>query len=123
MWFGTDARGTLVFALPGNPVSTLICLHRYVLPALAAAQGAFAPPARAVRLAEAYRFGAPLTCFLPVTLHWHASGELTAQPRPTNTSGDFASLAGTDGFVELPAETQRVEAGFTARFHPWAGRG
>jgi molybdopterin molybdotransferase len=28
-----------VFALPGNPVSTLVCLSRYVLPALRAAMG------------------------------------------------------------------------------------
>ena len=26
MWFGVGPRGQLVFGLPGNPVSTLICL-------------------------------------------------------------------------------------------------
>jgi len=31
MWFGTG-RGKTVYALPGNPVSTLVCLVRYVLP-------------------------------------------------------------------------------------------
>ena len=34
LWFGVSAEGKPVFALPGNPVSTLVCLVRYVLPAL-----------------------------------------------------------------------------------------
>ena len=34
MWFGVAQSGPAVFALPGNPVSTLVCLSRYVLPAL-----------------------------------------------------------------------------------------
>src|SRR3954466_6794960 len=39
MWFGVSQSGPAVFALPGNPVSTLVCLSRYVLPALRAAMG------------------------------------------------------------------------------------
>ena len=34
MWFGRSPAGQPVFALPGNPVSSLVCLVRYVLPAL-----------------------------------------------------------------------------------------
>ena len=34
MWFGVAPSGTAVFALPGNPVSTLVCLARYVIPGL-----------------------------------------------------------------------------------------
>src|ERR1700730_6824868 len=44
MWFGVGPRGQTVFGLPGNPVSTLICLIRYVIPAIAESMGA-----RAVR--------------------------------------------------------------------------
>src|SRR6185437_2323832 len=29
MWFGTSTEGHAIFALPGNPVSTLVCLIRY----------------------------------------------------------------------------------------------
>ena len=35
MWFGVSTAGKPVFALPGNPVSTLVCCVRYVVPALA----------------------------------------------------------------------------------------
>ena len=49
MWFGIAPNGAAVFALPGNPVSTLVCLARYVLPALYAAMG------RTPRAAGAHR--------------------------------------------------------------------
>ena len=45
MWFGTTQAGRAVFALPGNPVSTLVCLARYGDPALGVAMGA-RPPRR-----------------------------------------------------------------------------
>ncbi len=32
MWFGVSAQGKAVFALPGNPVSTLACCRQYVIP-------------------------------------------------------------------------------------------
>jgi molybdopterin molybdotransferase len=37
-WFGTRGR-TLVFGLPGNPVSAMVTFHLFVRPALAALQG------------------------------------------------------------------------------------
>ena len=39
MWFGVAPSGAAVFGLPGNPVSTLVCLSRYVIPAIAEAMG------------------------------------------------------------------------------------
>jgi len=67
-WFGVSARQTPVFALPGNPVSSYTCLHRYVLPALAQASG-FTPVApRVVALASAFTFKPKLACLLPVKL-------------------------------------------------------
>ncbi len=121
MWFGTLGRDRMVFALPGNPVSTLVCLHRYVLPAINRAMGAILRAPRQVRLAESITFGSGLTCFLPVTLASDRNGQLLGVPRHTNTSGDFASLASTDGFVELAAEESEFPAGYVADFHPWAG--
>jgi molybdopterin molybdotransferase len=122
MWFGRDAKGTLVFALPGNPVSTLVCLHRYVIPALQACQRANPPRVWTTRLNSTFSPGASLTCFMPAAVRCDSAGQLHGTLRPTNTSGDFASLAGTDGFVELPAGQERFEAGYCARFFAWAGR-
>lgn len=117
LWFGLDAAGKAVFALPGNPVSSLVCLVRYVLPGLAAALGANARLPLPVRLGEDFDFEPDLTCFLPVVLDEREPG--VALPRPTNTSGDFIALGGTDGFVEIPRGASHFPAGFVVPFHSW----
>ena len=119
MWFGTRADGKVVFALPGNPVSTLVCFTRYVLPAIVQALGAPPEPLTRVALAAAVDSPPPLVWFLPVRVAQDESGVAWATPRPTNTSGDFAALAGTDGFVELPAEPKRFERGYLAPLFRW----
>jgi len=118
MWFGVSAAGKPIFALPGNPVSTLVCTIRYVLPAIRRAMGA-REPTHALQLAEPVHFAPDLTCFLPVQLTHAATGAVLAQPKPTNTSGDFISLAGTDGFVELPRGRDDFSAGYAADFFAW----
>ena len=119
-WFGVTARKTPVFALPGNPVSAYTCLHRYVLPALAHASGQRAAQPRLVALATAVTFKPKLAYLLPVILSSGPCAELLATPDPSNTSGDFAGLVDSDGFVELPAETTEFPAGTLAPFWPWA---
>jgi molybdopterin molybdotransferase len=118
-WFGLSARQTPVFALPGNPVSSYTCLHRYVLPALAHASGLAPTTLRTVALATPVTFKPKLAYLLPVKLSSGPRAELLATPDPSNTSGDFAGLVGTDGFVELPAEPTEFPAGTLAPFHPW----
>jgi molybdopterin molybdotransferase len=119
LWVGLSARGTPVFALPGNPVSAYTCLHRYVLPALAHMSGLTPIAPRLVALATPFVFKPRLACLLPVTLSSGPGGELRATPEPSNTSGDFAGLVGTDGFVELSAEQTEFPAGTLAPFRPW----
>lgn len=118
-WFGVSARQTPVFALPGNPVSAYTCLHRFVLPALAHAGGLTPAPLAQVALADRVVFPAPLAYLLPVKLSTGPQAESLATPMPSNTSGDFAGLLGTDGFVELPAEQTEFAAGSMVPFRPW----
>ena len=118
MWFGRrDER--LVFALPGNPVSTLVCFRRYVLPALLQAAGLATVPVETARLAADHEFRPALTCFLPVRVTTDGEGRLLATPAPTNTSGDFTALAGTSGFVELAAEREEFPAGTPVGLYRW----
>jgi molybdopterin molybdotransferase len=116
-WFGVGG-GKTVYALPGNPVSTLMCLVRYVFAGLDAARGANAKAAEVIRLAHDFDVKPPLTLFVPANVCF-AEGIRTAQLAPTRGSGDFVSLLGTDGFVELPPGPARVTAGTTLPFHPW----
>ncbi|HEX2853281.1 MAG TPA: molybdopterin molybdotransferase MoeA [Opitutaceae bacterium] len=119
-WFGVSGRKTPVFALPGNPVSAYTCLHRYVLPALAQASGRAGPAAlRTVALARPLSFKPKLAWLLPVILTSGPRAELLAAPDATNTSGDFAGLVDTDGFIELPADRTEFPAGYIATFRPW----
>ena len=119
MWFGVSAEGKSVFALPGNPVSTLVCCRQYVMPALAKASGLAQAAPEFAALTRDVSFEPSLTCFLPVKLLSNTGGSLLAMPVHTNTSGDFASLSGTDGYVELPLEQTDFPAGTAARLHRW----
>jgi molybdopterin molybdotransferase len=108
-------RGAVIFALPGNPVSTLACTHRTVVPFIAACSGCPVPTVN-VRLLEPFSFDRPLTLLLPVKRE--VSG--CVSPAPVNNSGDYASLAGTDGFIELPSTENHWTAGTVARFTAWS---
>jgi molybdopterin molybdotransferase len=119
MWFGTGGDGQAVFALPGNPVSTLVCCRHYVIPALRRMAGMAAMAPRFAALTQALTFTAALTCFMPVRLLSNAAGQVLALPVPTNTSGDFASLAGTDGYVELALGQRDFPAGSVVPLHRW----
>jgi molybdopterin molybdotransferase len=120
MWFGIGPNNQSVFALPGNPVSTLVCCRQYVLPALFAASGRPARNKETALLAEDVTFKPSLTCFLPVRLESDSDGMLLAHPVPTNTSGDFTSLSGTDGYVELDKEASAFPKGTPVPLHRWA---
>lgn len=120
MWFGKGRKGQAVFALPGNPVSSLVCCRQYVLPALLHASGRSSTRHINAVLGETVHFRPELTYFLPVRLDADKAGRLVAIPSPTNTSGDFTALSGTDGYVELDAASDRFDAGTAVPFHPWA---
>jgi molybdopterin molybdotransferase len=42
-----------------------------------------------------------------------------AVPKPTRGSGDFTSLIGTDGFVELPVGPATLAAGTPVALYSW----
>ena len=119
MWFGIGPQGQAVFGLPGNPVSTLVCLIRYVIPAIAAAMGTKREVPERFALAAAVTYETPLTYFLPVTIEHDDWGRPWAHPHPTNGSGDFLSLANTDGFVELPPGPNTYAKGFVTSVYRW----
>ncbi len=119
MWFGVGPGEQSVFALPGNPVSALVCMRRFVVPALRQAAGMAPTQSTIVRLAETVRFKPELTWFLPVRLIRDDDGQIHAEPRPPNTSGDFATLSTSDGFVELERDRVEFPRGHAATFFGW----
>lgn len=99
MWFGQSEKN-IVFALPGNPVSTFMCFHRYIKPWLMKSMGQEIKIQKAI-LAEDFDFIPSLTYFLQVKIR-NENGKLMAYPVMGGGSGDFANLKEVDGFLELP---------------------
>ena len=118
LWFGKTQDGKPVFGLPGNPLSTLTCFHRYLLPALEAMSARTPAHILQIPLAEPFEFPPPLTCFLPVALT-HSSGATQAIPAPAHNSGDYSGILLTHGFLEIPARTNEAQPGDAFPFFPW----
>ena len=110
LWFGVDdSTGTTVIGLPGNPVSSLVCLHRYFLEH----REIYA------ELTEDITFKKDFTHFVPVKIEFSKSGIMKAHPLKIQNSGEFSALAGSDGFIELPKEKTLFRTGEAFLFHPW----
>jgi len=122
-WFGTAIDGkTIVFALPGNPVSTLVCLNRYVIPALLKANTLDSNSLSRniyAELIEKVTFKKPLTYFLPVKLDHTVKGKLRAKPLKLNGSGDYVGFSKSDGILELPSEKDEFYPGEIYKIFLW----
>jgi len=118
-WFGKTRNNYPVFALPGNPVSALICCYRFVLPYLKQASGQIYVDQKFGALTEDFCVKTPLTYFLPVKIQNSEDGKYLVQPAPTNGSGDFASLAQSNGFIELKENIQNFTKGYGAPYFSW----
>ena len=102
---------TLVFGLPGNPLSAMVTFEVFVRPALRALQGlqAFGVslPARA---AEAIRKPAGLRHFARAT--WEVrGGEIWAIPLRSQSSGSLSSASGATCLIDVPEGAEDVEIG------------
>lgn len=114
-WYGFGDN-VFVFAFPGNPVSTFLCLYRYLLPWLKSSFGENTVRRDEAVLAEDFTFQPGLTLFLQVRVQLK-NGTLYAQPVPGGGSGDFINLTKVDGFLELPADSTHFKAGTAYPFH------
>lgn len=88
-----------VFALPGNPVSVFACAVRYLLPNIKKMLSSSAVTQRQMPCSGEFCSPAHLTGLIPCQMH---EGILELN-QPSN-SGNFFSLSGCDGIVEMPAQ-------------------
>lgn len=109
--FATHGEGCTIFAFPGNPVSTMLCLHKYLLPWLKASLGATPIAPRYAVLDEDIQSPAGLRHFTQASLWSSGDGVLHAKPIQHNGSGDFTSLVRADVFIDLPAEQALCKQG------------
>jgi molybdopterin molybdotransferase len=114
--FGTLGR-TLVFCLPGNPVSSMVCFEQLVLPALRRLMGHLRIFRRTVpvRPVQAVKSRQGRAGFIRATLSRDASGAYVATPAASQSSGDILSVARADALLVIPGERNGLAAGETAQ--------
>ena len=107
-----EATGTLVFGLPGNPVSTAVTFEQFVRPALRKLMGhrqLFRPVVKA-RLSEGMKKGRGRLHFVRVTLG-REGGAIVATPTVNQSSGVLTSLVRGQGLAIIPVEVEKLAAG------------
>jgi molybdopterin molybdotransferase len=105
--FGT-AGSTLVFGLPGNPVSSFVCFELFVRPALRALAGHRdpGPTTATLPVCEALSAKSDRPTFHPAKLEGTA-----VRPLPWFGSADLRALLSVDALLALPAGDVRYDAG------------
>jgi molybdopterin molybdotransferase len=125
LWFGKHARG-LVFGLPGNPVSSLVCFELFVRHAIERMQGA---PLN-------WRLPLPVRLAAQVKLQgerpvYHPARQVRTAVEPLELpqveilnwqgSSDLCGVAAAEGIVHVPAGEGIWPAGTLVEFLPFAG--
>jgi molybdopterin molybdotransferase len=121
LWFGAAARGertTLVFGLPGNPVSSLVCFELFVRPAIAqlAGRDASRRPIRRVRLAGEFRQQGDRPVYHPAFLRDEEHGAVV-ELLNWQGSADLRTLADADCLVIFPAGEKHYSEGEQVAVH------
>jgi molybdopterin molybdotransferase len=112
LWFGTRGA-TLVFGLPGNPLSAIVCFLSFVDPALRRLAGERDAALQTVpaRLATPAAASDGRTTFLTSSLERGPDGVLQATPHEQQGSHLTGALAAADGFVVAPHDAGELPAG------------
>jgi molybdopterin molybdotransferase len=106
LWFGikqSESGNKLVFGLPGNPVSSLVCFEIFVRPALAALAGRSGQglQRRTARLACKHRHRSDRPTYYPARLA-EKNDEMTVEPLAWQGSADLCTLADADCLAYFP---------------------
>jgi molybdopterin molybdotransferase len=116
LWFGVREAGnqrTIVFGLPGNPVSTLASFRLFVLSALKALMGeAYSPPTtEPAKLAKALDHRGSRPTYFPCRRVSGPGEALKIEPLDWKGSADLATLTRADCLAALPAGDYELAVG------------
>jgi molybdopterin molybdotransferase len=111
--FARLPNGTLVFGLPGNPVSVAVTFNLFARTALLAMQGAADPTLKreTAALARSVKGTTDRDSYLPAQLTTNDDAELIAFPLKWGGSSDFVAFALTTALLVVPANVKSIEAG------------
>src|SRR3989338_5776923 len=106
--------GKIIFGLPGNPVSSMVCFEQFVAPALRRMMGHARTYRRTIeaRMTHNVKHQPGRTEFIRVLLVKEPGG-YAASSTGAQGSGMLLSMAKADGLAVLPAECNGLTAGST----------
>jgi molybdopterin molybdotransferase len=110
--FGADDEQTLLFGLPGNPVSTFVTFRQFVAPAVRKLLGASGGPLRfRAALAEPIVKNDDKRHFIRAVLATGADGTMTVSRTRTQSSGAMSSLSRANCLIILEEDVRSLPAG------------
>lgn len=109
---------TLVFGLPGNPVSVAVTFNLFARAAIRAMQGPKEPSLReeTAVLAKAVKGSVDRESYLPAILHTDEKGTLLAEPLKWGGSSDFVAFARATALINVPAGMKSIDANTLVKF-------
>ena len=110
--FARLPNGTLVFGLPGNPVSVSVTFNLFARTSLLAMQGANDPALTAENsvLAKPVKGSLDRESYLPAQLTTNDDGELVAFPLKWGGSSDFIAFARATTLIIIPAGVKMMNS-------------
>lgn len=116
-WFGIGPLNTIVFALPGNPLSVQVATKIFIAHFLQKCLSIAKPLFIEVPILEDRIKKNTLDEFLPCVLEF---GEKTGViSKKFNGSGDISATIETDGFYLHPKNKQILKSGDLVQFYKW----
>jgi len=115
-------RGKMVFGLPGNPISCVVCFLEFIAPFVRKTMGVEDPDNGlvAARLTQALRKHEPRTQLFTAHLQ-DDQGALVVTPTPQQGSGMLNSLAHANAFIVVPEDVTELGAGSLVDVLPLGG--
>lgn len=115
--FGRLPNGTLVFGLPGNPVSVSVTFNLFARTALLRLQGANEPQLleRTAILAQDVKGSAERESYLPAKLGTDTDGRLLVEPLKWGGSSDFVAFTRATALIIVAAGENKQVAGTVVR--------
>jgi molybdenum cofactor synthesis domain-containing protein len=109
---------TLVFGLPGNPVSVSVTFLLFVRSALRAMQGAkeLSLPTESATLLRKVKGAMERESYLPARLLTSAEGCIMAEPLKWGGSSDFVAFARATALIILPRGVKTLDEGSCVKF-------
>lgn len=118
LWFGKKENGSVVFGLPGNPMSCQVGFRVFVEPYITAILGLLKPQNLYLPLMTQHQKKSKYREYFPCKIVIK-EGKTFLETNRYNGSGDITAMIGSDGLAVHPAESSILAENTITEFLPW----